>query len=92
MMTETLSDFLNTDEFATAATIGASTVNGIFDHGYAEAFGIVGGTKPTFLCKVADLPTLTLGTTTAVIGGVTYTVAETQPDGLGLTLLMLEAT
>lgn len=92
MMTETLSEFLDTTEFATAATIGASTVNGIFDKGYAESFGIVGGSKPTLLCKVADLPTVTLGTTTAVIGGVTYTITETQPDGLGLTSLVLEAT
>lgn len=90
MMTETLSDFLNTDEFATAALVGASAVNGIFDNGYAEAFGIAAGTKPTFLCKVADLPALTLGTTTAVIGGVTYTIVENQPDGLGLTTLTLE--
>lgn len=91
MMTEALDDFLSIDDFATAATIGASTVNGIFDKAYAESFGIAAGSRPMLLCKVADLPAITLGTTTAVIGGVTYTVAENQPDGFGLTTLVLEA-
>lgn len=88
--TEALDDFFDTDDFATNATIGASTVPGILDNGYAEAFGMAAGSKPTFLCKVADLPTITLGTTTAVIAGTTYTIVERQPDGHGLVTLVLE--
>ena len=77
-------------DFASIATIGAASVSGLFDKGYAEAFDIAGN-KPSLLCKVADLPALTLGTSTAVIAGVTYTIVENQPDGHGLTTLMLEA-
>ena len=88
---ETLADFLDTDDFAITATIGASSVDGIFNNGYEESFGMAAGSKPSFLCKVADLPALTLGTTTAVINSITYTVQENQPDGFGLTTLMLEA-
>ena len=78
-------------DFAVSATVGASTVSGLFDNGYGEAFEYSSGRTPTFLCKAADLPSLTLGTTTAVIGGVTYTIVETKPDGFGLTTLVLEA-
>lgn len=91
MMTESLDEFLDTDDFAVDATIGGSTVAGLFNNGYAEAFDIAAGSKPTFLCKVADLPTLTLGTSTAVIGGTTYTIVENQADGYGLTTLTLQS-
>lgn len=84
-------ELLDTDDFAVAATIGASTVNGIFDNGYGESFNLVSGSKPTFLCAAADLPSLTLGTTTATIDGTAYKIVETQPDGHGLTTLVLEA-
>lgn len=88
---ETLADFLDTDDFAITATVGASSVDGIFNNGYAESFGVVAGSQPTFLCKVSDLPAITLGTTTAVINSTTYTIVEKQPDGFGLTTLVLEA-
>ena len=78
-------------DFAVPATVGASTVSGLFDNGYGEAFEFSSGRTPTFLCKAADLPSLTLGTSTAVIGGITYTIVETKPDGFGLTTLVLEA-
>lgn len=92
MIAEDSATFFNTADHGIEATIGAATVAGLFDNGYAEAFGIAAGSKPTFLCAVADLPALTLGTTTAVIDGTTYTIVESQPEGHGLTLLVLEAT
>jgi hypothetical protein len=78
-------------DFAVTATVGASSLVGMFDNGYGEAFEFSSGRTPTFLCVAANLPTLTLGTTTAVIGGITYTIVETKPDGFGLTTLVLEA-
>lgn len=88
-LVEDFTTFFHADDFAVIAAIGASNVSGIFDKGYAESFDIA-GSKPTFICKVADLPAITLGTTTGVISGATYLIAETQPDGYGLTTLMLE--
>jgi hypothetical protein len=88
---EDLDVFINTGDFAEAATVGASTVNGIFFNGYGESLDYAAGSKPSFLCKVADLPALTLGTTSAVISSATYTIVENQPDGHGLTTLILEA-
>ena len=85
-------DMLDTDEFAEAATIGASTVNGIFDNGFGLGLDYAAGTKPTFLCRTTDLPTVTIGTTTATIDGDTYTIVGRQPDGHGLETLVLEAT
>jgi hypothetical protein len=90
MMTEDLDEFLDTDDFAVPGTIGASTVNGIFDNGYGEALDYAAGTKPTFLCKTADLPSITEGTTTVTIGGTAYVIAKRQPDGHGLETLVLE--
>jgi len=73
------------------ATIGASSVDGVFDNGHALALDVAAGTRPSFLCNEDDLPALTLGTTTAVINSTTYTIVEREPDGMGLTTLVLEA-
>ena len=78
-------------DFATDATIAASSVKGLFDNGYAEALAPAAGSAPTFLCKVPDLPSITLGTTTISIDGDSYTIVENKPDGFGLTTLVLES-
>jgi len=92
MFTEDLSEFLDeTHGFAVSATIGASSVSGIFDNAYFGAdLGVdVAGSQPRFMCKVADLPSITVGTTTAEIESVTYTIVDDQPDGHGMTVLIL---
>lgn len=92
MFTEDLSDFLDeTYGFAVSATIGASSVSGIFDNAYFGAdFGVdVAGSKPSFMCKVAGLPSITVGTTTITINSVAYTIVDDQPDGQGMTVLTL---
>lgn len=90
MFTENLDDFIATADFAITATIGASSVAGIFDNGYGVAMEFAAGSKPSLICQVADLPAITLGTTACVIDGNTYTIVENQPDGFGLTTLVLE--
>lgn len=91
MMTEDLDAFLDTDDFAVAATVGASTVNGVFDNGHAEVLEHYAGTKPTFLCTEDSLPALTLGVSTIVISSTTYLIVGRMPDGFGLVTLVLEA-
>ena len=89
-LAEPLASYLT--DFATPAVIGGVSVSGLFDDGYAESLNnMIAGHKPTFLCVAANLPALTLGTTTCVIDAVTYTVQETQPDGYGITNLILQA-
>jgi hypothetical protein len=93
-MTEDLSVFFSTAEFATAATLGGVAVTGIFDNGYSA--GNVGGmgiasTQPTLTLPTASVPANPVGLA-AVVASVTYTIAEHQPDGTGVSMLYLERT
>jgi len=95
--TEDLDSFLNTDDFAIAATYTpaggtAKTVHGIFDNGF-EGMGDgtveVEATIPTFLVKAADVPSAAQGDALKVVS-TDFLVKSVQPDGTGLTLLILE--
>lgn len=93
-MTEDLSAFFSTAEFATAATLNGVAVTGIFDNGYSA--GNVGGmgmasTQPTLTLPTASVPANPVGLA-AVVASVTYTIAEHQPDGTGVSMLYLERT
>lgn len=85
--------FLAVDDFGVAATIGGSTVNGIFDNEYIEVetgAGVgVSLQQPRFTCRSADVLAVVEGTS-ATISGVSYTVRIVQPDGTGMTELILE--
>lgn len=87
---EDLSLFINTDTPGyVSATIGAATITGLFDNGYADLNGMIGGSHPTLLCISADIPSVVNGTA-LTINATAYTVAGTpQPDGTGLTVLQL---
>lgn len=86
---EDLDVFLDTDEFAVAAILpGSVTVNVIFDNQYASPFDI-SASRPSCLGKSADLDSLLFGAE-IVIGGVDYVVRSIEPDGTGMTRLMLE--
>lgn len=72
------------------ATIGAVTgVEGIFDKDYSDAFGITDGTRPVLLISATAAPAAAVGTS-VTINAVTYTIAEIQPDGTGMTRLFLK--
>jgi hypothetical protein len=80
---------LSTDDFGTAATIGASTVYGIFDDEHEAIFdGDVGTTAPQFTCRTADVASVVRGTS-VVINSITYKVTALEPDGTGMTVLIL---
>ena len=87
MITETLGDFL-TDFAVTATRNGTSSVVGVFDKTYAEAFGMIGGNDPVFRCLTSV--GMARGNT-LLIDGVTYTVTHIEPDGTGIDLCRLES-
>jgi len=91
-MTEDFSVFFCTSEFATAATLNSAAVTGIFDNGYAQssAGGMgIASAQPTLTLPTASVPANPVGVT-AVVASVSYTVAEHQPDGSGVSVLYLE--
>ena len=76
-------------DFATPATLNGAPVSGKFDAAYAEVFGLVAGTRPTYLlpASVAVERGQSL-----VIGANDYTVVGIEPSRQGLTnRLILEA-
>jgi len=88
--TESLAAFLDTAGFAVNATLGAATVPVIFDAAFDDVLGIVAATQPVALGATSDLTAAAVGGT-ITINAVAYTIAEIQPDGTGLTRLMLKS-
>lgn len=89
---ENFAHFLNPAEFAQAATLGGVAVTGIFDRAYEQAnVGMAGmaSTSPVFTLPTASVPANPVGTA-LVTGGVNYFVVEHQPDGTGISLLLME--
>jgi hypothetical protein len=88
ILTDIGTTFFNTDEFAVDATLNSVTaITGIFDN----AFRLVNGVEsygPQILCASTDVSTAVQGSTVE-IGGTTYFVSGIQPDGTGMTLLIL---
>ena len=77
----------------TSATVAGVVVEGIFDNAYQ--LGSVGqagfaSTQPVLTTATSGLPTDPVGQL-AVVNGKNYTVAAHEPDGTGLSVLMLEA-
>lgn len=69
------------------ATIGGATVRGIFDDAYQDLLGI-SGSSPAMLCASADVSAVAQGAA-VTINSVAYTVSSVQPDGAGMTRLLL---
>jgi len=88
MFAEDLSEFLDDTELADNATIGASTIAGIFDNQFVEVNGIE-GVRPVFTCAEANVATIAHGDA-LTIKSISFKVAGIQPDGTGLTSLILE--
>jgi hypothetical protein len=88
-MTEDLAPFFA--DFAVAATVNGAAVRGIFDNGFAlGAVGIgMAGTQPTLRLRTADVTADPVGQAVSV-NAVAYTVAAHEPDGTGVSVLMLE--
>jgi hypothetical protein len=85
--------FLSANDFGVTATIGGSSVTGIFDNDFVEV-DAGGGVpfavqQPRFLARTADVSSVSEGTA-ATISGTSYKVAVRQDDGTGMTTLVLE--
>lgn len=77
--------------FANAtAVIGGVAIDVIFRNSYGEALGFIGGGNPQIACASTDVSSIARGAAVSV-DGVSYLVAEIDPDGTGITVLKLEA-
>lgn len=90
MFVENLSTFFR--EFGSDATLAGQPVRVVFDN--AAALGSVGfsgmaGTQPQATLPTASITGEAVGQT-LVIGAATYTVAAHEPDGTGVSRLVLE--
>jgi hypothetical protein len=85
-MNESFSTFMK--DFGIDVTINGSSVRGIFDNGFAAIFGMDSST-PSLTVAAADIPDVVQGNT-VVIAAVRYTITDVQPDGTGITKLMLQ--
>lgn len=91
---EDLTAFMDPGGFAVKAT--ATTRHGevvqfpvIFDNGYAAQLGgLADATGPSALASSADVADLVQGSHVD-IGAETWAVADMQPDGTGMTTLLL---
>jgi len=93
MLTEDFGAFMNTAEFATSVTLDGATVPAIFDAAFAlgsvGAYGMA-STQPSLTLASANVPSAPIGKT-AVVGNANYLVAAHEPDGTGISRLLLEA-
>lgn len=77
-------------DFGVAATLDGAAVRGVFDRDYAQAFDGISTTAPQFVLKTTAAASATQASL-LVVDGTTYRVRSVQPDGTGVTRLMLEA-
>lgn len=75
------------------ATLNGVAISAIFDNGYS--LGSVGpmgmaSTQPSLTLPTASVPANPVGLT-VVVGGVSYLVACHEPDGTGISRLLLES-
>lgn len=84
---------MNIAEFATSVTLNGVTKAAIFDNG--NALGSVGpfgmaSTAPQLTIATADVPASPVGLS-VIADGIAYLVAAHEPDGTGISRLLLEA-
>lgn len=80
-------------DYGVTAIVGGETVSVIFDNGYAlGSVGPIGmaSSQPMLTLASANVPADPVGTA-VVVGGVSYTVGAHEPDGTGMSRLLLEA-
>lgn len=90
-ITTDLATFLNSDELGDVATYNGNSINVQFFNEYEAAalFELeVEVTKPFCIAKDTDITGIAHGST-ITIKSVAYKVIEIQPDGTGLTQLIL---
>lgn len=86
---ENLAPFFNVAEFADAATLDGAPVNGIFENGYSEVFGM-STHDARFTCAASAATAAATTASVLVVRATTYRVRSVQPDGTGVVTLLLE--
>lgn len=87
--TEDLDEFLDVDDgFAVTVTIDGATVSAIFSNQSADALDVA-GTQPVLTVKSSDVAATARGAA-VVVNAVNYTVAKIEPDGTGMSRVILE--
>ena len=91
MLTDLDDTFLDNEEFAVDITYNALTIQGVFDNEFSSAVeGEMGieSTVPQVFVKSSDVSSAAHGETMA-IDSVVYKIIGIQPDGTGMTLILL---
>ena len=76
-------------DFGVAATLDGGAVRGVFDSEYMQAFDGMAGTTSMFRLPSTSAASATTSSV-LVVGAASYRVRSVQPDGTGVTVLMLE--
>jgi hypothetical protein len=90
--TEDMTAFFNLAEFAETITLDGASVAAIFDNGYSAGnVGSVGmaSNQPMVVLPTVLVPASPVGKV-AIVRGVSYRVAASEPDGTLATTLYLE--
>lgn len=93
MFAEDISAFINPTEHATSVSVGGVVVSAIFSNGYALGnVGMLGmaSSQPSITLKTSDVPASPVGSA-VLIGSASYLVAAHEPDGTGMSRLLLES-
>lgn len=80
-------------DFGQTVTVGGAAVSGIFDNGYAlGSVGPIGmaSSQPSLMLATASVPANPVGTA-VLVAGTNYTIGAHEPDGTGMSRLLLEA-
>jgi hypothetical protein len=68
---------------------GGLIVSGVFDASPVQLFDVVDAVRPQFRCLASLVATVTEGDS-VTINAVSYKVANVDPDGTGMTTLVLK--
>ncbi|MBX9736529.1 MAG: hypothetical protein K2X32_06345 [Phycisphaerales bacterium] len=83
-----IASMLSVSEFGVDVTIAGLPVTAIFDAAYVDPLGVA-SVRPVLTCATTDVASVVRGAA-VVIGSVNYVVRGIEPDGTGVTLLILE--
>ena len=89
-LAESLSAFFNVAEHATQGVLDNVPVLGIHDNGYTQLMGGMASLEPTYTLASAAAARAGQASILRIVDGPTYRVRSVQPDGTGITTLVLE--
>jgi len=74
-----------------AAVLDNVPITGVFRNAYSQSLGGIATKQPIFVARSTEVPRARQGSTLRLVGQAdTYRVANIEPDGTGVTTLLLE--